>query len=165
MNTLLLTISRQANGDLTASTPEGTRVATPLAGTTPSVEAPIASIGTSKVTGGPQKMSYAGAAISAVEKATDFHLEFRMNNETLPMDMTIYGALHQYEMRQSQDGSQPNPHAVWNGSYTVTYKKIPGKRPAAGNSQTIYNTISDIGHRTCQGSCHDGDRYCCWFTS
>jgi E3 ubiquitin-protein ligase TRIP12 len=107
-----VTNSRTANGGLTASTPQGTRIATPLNGTTPSVDAPIASLALNPA--GPSsaapKMSYAGVAASAIEKATDFYLEFRLNGEVLPMDMTVYGACHQYESR-STDG-QPNPHAV-----------------------------------------------------
>jgi E3 ubiquitin-protein ligase TRIP12 len=76
-------------------------------------------------------MSYAGAAATAIEKATDFYLEFRLNDEVLPMDMTVYGACHQHESRRSTDG-QPNPHAVWNGNYTITYRKVAGKRPTRG---------------------------------
>lgn len=118
-----------------ASTPQGTRIATPLNGTTPSVDSPIAALAAANAAsssgGAASKLSYAGVAASAVEKATDFHLEFRLNDEVLPMDMTVYGACHQHEARRSTD-SQPNPHMVWNGNYTITYRKIPGKRPVRG---------------------------------
>ncbi|KAG8830175.1 Ubiquitin fusion degradation protein 4 [Serendipita sp. 399] len=127
-----------ADGDLTASTPHGTRIATPLAGTTPSVESPLAAMAAANAAKASlgatsAKMSYAGAALSAVEKATDFHLEFRLNDEVVPTDMTIYGACHHLEHRRSLDG-QPNPHAVWNGNYTITFRKVPGKRPAKDQS-------------------------------
>jgi E3 ubiquitin-protein ligase TRIP12 len=117
-----------------ASTPRGTRIATPMNSSTPNIEAPIAlaARGGTKTPGTPQsKMSYAGAAISAIDKATDFYLEFRINEETIPMDMTIYGACHRHEARRATD--EPlNPHAVWNNSYTITYRKIQGKRPLTG---------------------------------
>jgi E3 ubiquitin-protein ligase TRIP12 len=124
-----------AGGGLTASTPHGTRIATPLPGSTPGGEAPIAALATSSAS---KKQSYADAANAAIEKATDFHLEFRLNDEVLPTDMTVYGACHQYEARRSSDG-QPNPHAVWNGNYTITYRKIPGRRSAQGKSRVIVN--------------------------
>jgi E3 ubiquitin-protein ligase TRIP12 len=125
-----------AGGGLTASTPHGTRIATPLPGSTPGGgDAPIAALATSSAS---KKQSYADAANAAIEKATDFHLEFRLNEEILPTDMTVYGACHQYEARRSSDG-QPNPHAVWNGNYTITYRKIPGKRSAQGESRAIVN--------------------------
>lgn len=102
---------------------------------TPSVDAPIAALAAANAASGsngaPPKMSYAGAAATAIEKATDFYLEFRLNDEVLPMDMTVYGACHQHESRRSTDG-QPNPHAVWNGNYTITYRKVAGKRPTRG---------------------------------
>ncbi|KAG8827658.1 Ubiquitin fusion degradation protein 4 [Serendipita sp. 401] len=127
-----------ADGDLTASTPHGTRIATPLAGTTPSIESPLAAMAAANAAkhfpgSAPAKLSYAGAAISAVEKATDFHLEFRLNDEMVPNDMTIYGACHHHETQISTDG-QPNPHAVWNGNYTITFRKVTGKRPTKDRS-------------------------------
>jgi E3 ubiquitin-protein ligase TRIP12 len=149
-----VTDSRTANGGLTASTPQGTRIATPLNSTTPSVDAPITSLALNPA--GPSsaapKMSYAGVAASAIEKATDFHLEFRLNDEVLPMDMTVYGACHQYESRRSTDG-QPNPHAVWNGNYTITYRKIPGKRPVRGKrANFILPHLADISTETSKDS-------------
>ncbi|KAG8844977.1 Ubiquitin fusion degradation protein 4 [Serendipita sp. 411] len=127
-----------ADGDLTASTPHGTRITTPLAGTTPSIESPLAAMAAANAAkhfpgSAPAKLSYAGAAISAVEKATDFHLEFRLNDEMVPNDMTIYGACHHHETQISTDG-QPNPHAVWNGNYTITFRKVTGKRPTKDRS-------------------------------
>lgn len=119
------------DGGLTASTPQGTRIATPLPGSTPSGDpSPIATLP------GPRnskasKLSYADAAITAIDKVTDFHLEFRLNGELLPTDMTVYGACHQYEARRSP-GGQPSSHAVWNGNYTITYRKVPGKRAPSG---------------------------------
>lgn len=105
------------------------------------METPIG-IAAAQAEKGLPRPSYASAALAAVDKAMDFHLEFRLNEEVLPMDMTVYGAFHQHEARRSSDG-QPNPHAVWNGNYTITYRKIPGKRPAQGT-----DLVFALFHRT-----------------
>lgn len=124
-----------------ASTPHGTRIATPLPGSTPGgAETPIAALA---ATNAAKKPSYADAANTAIEKATDFHLEFRLDGELLPMEMTVYGACHQYEARRSSDG-QPNPHAVWNGNYTITYRKIPGKRPVQGRNISLVDCFQTL---------------------
>lgn len=132
--------------NLTASTPHGTRIATPLAGTTPSVESPLAMMAANNslraAAGTPSKMSYAGAAAAAADKATDFYLEFRLNDEVVPTDMTVYGACHHYETQRSSDG-QPNPHAVWNGNYTITFRKVPGKRPVPDPNSPNENMETD----------------------
>lgn len=75
--------------------------------------------------GNPLKSSYA-AALKA--KPTDWHLEFWMDEHLLPLDLTIYGAIHQHEMRKKA-GSQPSS-AMWQGVYTVKYKKVSGPPPS-----------------------------------
>ncbi|THH11305.1 hypothetical protein EW145_g739 [Phellinidium pouzarii] len=95
-----------------AQTPDGTRVATP----NPSAD-PISSLST-------QKPSYAAALKN---KSNDWHLEFTMDGHVLPLDMTIYGAVHQHEERKSPGGTIPS-NMIWQGVYTVKYKKITGPR-------------------------------------
>ncbi|KAJ7698902.1 hypothetical protein B0H17DRAFT_1196492 [Mycena rosella] len=99
-----------------AQTPDGTRVATPSLkdGQPP---APRAST---------TRASYASALKT---KPTDWHLEFSMDDQTLPLDLTIYGAMHQHEMRK-KTGALP-PNLIWQGVYTVKFKKVPGPLPAA----------------------------------
>ncbi|CAG8693181.1 11863_t:CDS:2, partial [Acaulospora colombiana] len=135
-----------ADGNLTASTPRGTRIATPMNSSTPNIEVPIALAARSgnKTPGTPQsKLSYAGAALSAIDKATDFYLEFRINDEVIPMDMTVYGACHRLETRRvTEEG--PNPHAVWNNSYTITYRKVQGKRPSSESNKDDMPMETDV---------------------
>ncbi|KDQ11912.1 hypothetical protein BOTBODRAFT_113824 [Botryobasidium botryosum FD-172 SS1] len=112
-----------------AQTPDGTRVATPnpAAKDTP--------------TPGPSKSSYASAVKAS---PTDWHLEFSMDDRVLPLDMTIYGAIHQHEARR-----QPpvHPSNLWSGQYSVKYKKVPGPPPtvpAANETEAMDRSSSPI---------------------
>ncbi|KAJ6581866.1 hypothetical protein B0H19DRAFT_1370075 [Mycena capillaripes] len=100
-----------------AQTPDGTRVATPSlkdGQPSPAARAPAT------------RASYASALKA---KPTDWHLEFSMDDQTLPLDLTIYGAMHQHEMRK-KTGALP-PNLIWQGVYTVKFKKVPGPLPVA----------------------------------
>ncbi|PFH51865.1 hypothetical protein AMATHDRAFT_141636 [Amanita thiersii Skay4041] len=105
-----------------AQTPDGTRVATPNS----SKESP--SQPPSMRTTLSAKTSYA-AALKA--KPTDWHLEFSMDDHVLPLDLTIYGAIHQHEMRKK---AGTHPSMFWQGIYTVKFKKVPG--PASPDSRS-----------------------------
>jgi len=72
------------------------------------------------------KSSYA-AALKA--KPTDWHLEFSMDDHVLPLDLTIYGAIHQHEMRK-KTGALP-PSLIWQGVYTIKFKKVTGPLPSS----------------------------------
>jgi E3 ubiquitin-protein ligase TRIP12 len=99
-----------------AQTPEGTRVATPSAREVPS---PSASRSL------PGRASYAAALKT---KPTDWHIQFSMDNNVLPLDLTIYGAIHQHEMRNK---SSPLPSSlIWQDVYTVKFKKVQGPAPS-----------------------------------
>lgn len=103
-----------------AQTPDGTRVATP---NTPSKEGPAISLTRNSTS---SKASYA-AALKA--KPTDWHLEFSMDDQALPLDLTIYGAIHQHEMRK-KTGALP-PSLIWQGVYTIKFKKVTGPIPSS----------------------------------
>ncbi|KAF5336718.1 hypothetical protein D9758_015081 [Tetrapyrgos nigripes] len=96
-----------------AQTPDGTRVATPNPNS-------MTKEGSSRAAA-PSRPSYA-AALKA--KPTDWHLEFAMDDHVLPLDLTIYGAIHQHEMRKNAGPLQPS--LLWQGVYTVKFKKVPG---------------------------------------
>ncbi|KAJ7117663.1 hypothetical protein C8R44DRAFT_199718 [Mycena epipterygia] len=98
-----------------AQTPDGTRVATPSLKDGQPPPAPRAPT---------TRASYASALKT---KPTDWHLEFSMDDQTLPLDLTIYGAMHQHEMRK-KTGALP-PNLIWQGVYTVKFKKVPGPLP------------------------------------
>ncbi|KAJ7739810.1 ubiquitin-protein ligase [Mycena metata] len=99
-----------------AQTPDGTRVATP-------------SLKDGQPSSAPRTAAARASYASALKaKPTDWHLEFSMDDQTLPLDLTIYGAMHQHEMRK-KTGALP-PNLIWQGVYTVKFKKVPGPPPA-----------------------------------
>jgi E3 ubiquitin-protein ligase TRIP12 len=72
------------------------------------------------------RASYA-AALKA--KPTDWHLQFSMDDQVLPLDLTIYGAIHQHEIRKKSNAAALN--MIWQGIYTIKYKKVPGPAPTS----------------------------------
>ncbi|KAI0704459.1 hypothetical protein C8T65DRAFT_741026 [Cerioporus squamosus] len=101
-----------------AQTPDGTHVPTPGRGlstaATPRTSTP--------------KTSYA-AALKA--KPSDWHLEFFMDDHKLPLDLTIYGAIHQHEMRKHRSSGSPFlPGMIWQGIYSIKFRKVPGPLPS-----------------------------------
>lgn len=114
----VLTVVLLDGSKIEAQTPDGTRVATPSAGLKIGTMAtPRESLST--------RASYA-AALKA--KPTDWHLEFFMDEHPLPLDLTIYGAIHQHELRK-KTGALP-PNLIWQGVYTVKFKKVSGPPPS-----------------------------------
>lgn len=109
-----------------AQTPEGTRVATPNV----SAKEGLLAMARNSLS---SRGSYA-AALKA--KPTDWHLEFSMDDHILPLDLTIYGAIHQHEMRK-QTGATP-PNMIWQGVYTIKFKKVTG--PAPSPEGTLFDT-------------------------
>ena len=92
------------------------------------------------------RSSYA-AALKA--KPTDWHLEFSMDDQILPLDLTIYGAIHQHEMRK-KTGAMPL-NMIWQGMYTIKFKKISGPIPSSEGIYLCYcllrilNLYCDLG--------------------
>ncbi|KIJ20720.1 hypothetical protein PAXINDRAFT_165588 [Paxillus involutus ATCC 200175] len=115
--TVTLSIAEDG-GRVEAQTPDGTRIATPSS----SKDVPPISAGRQA---NAQKSSYA-AALKA--KPTDWHLEFWMDDHLLPLDLTIYGAIHQHEIRKKV-GALPSS-TMWQGIYTVKFKKVSGPPPS-----------------------------------
>ncbi|EGO22225.1 hypothetical protein SERLADRAFT_357165 [Serpula lacrymans var. lacrymans S7.9] len=113
-----VTLSIAPDGtNIEAQTPEGTRVATPNS------SKDTHTISTSRQALS-NRTSYA-AALKA--KPSDWHLEFSMDDHALPLDLTIYGAIHQHEARKKQ-GAVPSS-LIWQGVYTVKFKKVTGPPP------------------------------------
>lgn len=115
-----VTVSVQDDGSkVEAQTPDGTRVSTP---------AP-AKARTSAPT---SRSSNVGASYAAAlkSKPSDWHLEFFMDDHKLPLDLTIYGAIHQHELRK-KSGPALAPSMIWQGVYTIKFKKVSGPAPAS----------------------------------
>ncbi|OCH91486.1 hypothetical protein OBBRIDRAFT_775037 [Obba rivulosa] len=100
-----------------AQTPDGTRVTTPN---------PARALNSPPATrSSAPRASYAAALKT---KPSDWHLEFYMDDHKLPLDLTIYGAIHQHEARKTSGPMLP-PSMIWQGVYTVKFKKVPGPAP------------------------------------
>lgn len=127
-----------------AQTPDGTRVATPNSAARDGQSTPTRASRSART-------SYA-AALKA--KPTDWHLEFSMDDHILPLDLTIYGAIHQHEMRK-KTGSLP-PSMIWQGIYTVKFKKVSGPQPSpegtSVRSSSLFQSCSIPIVRTDDGS-------------
>ncbi|KZT07265.1 uncharacterized protein LAESUDRAFT_736512 [Laetiporus sulphureus 93-53] len=114
-----------------AQTPDGTRVPTP---------APSKGRGALSTSKGPSTpgASYAAALKS---KPTDWHLEFFMDDHKLPLDLTIYGAIHQHELRK-KSGPVLSPSMIWQGVYTIKFKKVSGPASASDSRTDELGTRS-----------------------
>ena len=97
-----------------AQTPDGTRVVTP----SPPRDAPPQDSSA-------QKASYASALKA---KPTDWHLEFSIDGHEIPLETTIYGAIHQHEARRSIKPSM-YMNTIWSSVYTIKFKKVSGPPP------------------------------------
>ena len=60
-----------------------------------------------------------------------------MDDHPLPLDMAIYGVIHQHELCKKKVGPSDSgssafpPHLLWQGVYTIKFKKVPGPAEAA----------------------------------
>lgn len=104
-----------------AQTPDGTRVATPN---------PLNLLRATKGAVGPGLAGKASYAAALKAKPTDWHLQFEMDDSVLPLDLTIYGAIHQHQMRKT-GSSAVAPHMIWQGVHTINFKKVTGPAPPA----------------------------------
>lgn len=107
-----------------AQTPDGTRVTTPNAAKQSLLAMARSSLST--------RSSYAAALKT---KPTDWHLEFSMDDHILPLDLTIYGAIHQHEMRKKNGATPLN--MIWQGVYTIKFKKVAGPAPTPEGTNLI----------------------------
>ena len=117
-----------STGKVTARKEDGTRIATPSQISAPS-RVPTSSRTRDLATAGAnpsaagRAMSYA-AAIQSVPQ--DFHIEFSINDQPIPVETTLYRAVHYNNHSKSTD---PSPRNVWSTIHTIKYKKIPGPPP------------------------------------
>ncbi|KAI0664313.1 hypothetical protein C8Q70DRAFT_946839 [Cubamyces menziesii] len=103
-----------------AQTPDGSHVPTP--GSSRGLNTPTPRTSTPKT-------SYA-AALKA--KPSDWHLEFSMDEHKLPLDLTVYGAIHQHELRKHKASGAPFlPSMIWQGIYSIKFKKVSGPLPSS----------------------------------
>ncbi|KAF8967730.1 hypothetical protein BDZ97DRAFT_1903295 [Flammula alnicola] len=126
-----ITLSVAEDGSkIEAQTPDGTRVTTPNA----SAKDGLLAMARNSLS---SRGSYA-AALKA--KPTDWHIEFSMDDHILPLDLTIYGAIHQHEMRKKSGATPLN--MIWQGVYTIKFKKVSGPAPGPEDSDAASKTRS-----------------------
>ena len=117
-----------STGKVTARKEDGTRIATPSQVSAPS-RGPTSSRSRELSTAGvnpsaaSRAMSYAAAIQSAPQ---DFHIEFSINDQRIPVETTMYRAVHYNNNLKAAD---PSPRNVWSTIHTIKYKKIPGPPP------------------------------------
>ena len=110
-----------------AQTPDGSHVPTP--GSSRGLNTPTPRTSTPKT-------SYA-AALKA--KPSDWHLEFSMDEHKLPLDLTVYGAIHQHELRKHKASGAPFlPSMIWQGIYSIKFKKVSGPLPSS-DCKSVYS--------------------------
>src|SRR5258707_5888055 len=118
-NEKTVSVAVAGEGKVVAQTPDGTRVATP----NPFREKELPPPSTTR-------SSYASAVKAP---PNDWHIEFTIEGHPIPLDTTVYGAIHQHEARKSNKPSQ-YLGTIWAGVHTVKFKKIPGPAPVVNST-------------------------------
>ncbi|KAF2136462.1 uncharacterized protein K452DRAFT_302736 [Aplosporella prunicola CBS 121167] len=131
-----------STGRVTARQEDGTRVATPLGGATPSsaraaqadrsmaermATEQLANLAYQRALGGSstsssRPLSYA-AAIQTVPQ--DWHIEFSVNDQPISNETTIYRAVH-----MSQTEGSDASRNIWSPTHTIKFKRAAGPPPA-----------------------------------
>lgn len=92
-----------------AKTPDGTRVATPTIAGSSSRPPPAPK----------PRASYAAAVKT---EPSDFHLEFSMGDCNVDLDTTVYGAVHNHDLKTPG----ANRRNMWHSIYEVRFRKVEG---------------------------------------
>ncbi|KWU42404.1 hypothetical protein RHOSPDRAFT_21293 [Rhodotorula sp. JG-1b] len=119
-----------------AKTPEGTRVATPQ----PATSTETAGESSSRPPSAPVPKARASYAAAVKAEPTDFHLEFKLGGRDIPLDTTIFGAVHRYETEQPH----PSLGSMWYNVYDVKFRKVAG---AARPDEDDANALEDRARR------------------
>lgn len=69
----------------------------------------------------------------------DWHLEFTMGEQNIPLDTTVYGAVHRYE---AAHGSLATAKTMWTNIYTVKFRKVAG--PLSPISAFVVSSTASI---------------------
>ncbi|KAK7534997.1 thyroid hormone receptor interactor 12 [Phyllosticta citribraziliensis] len=137
-----------STGRVTAHREDGTRVATPLGGATPSsaraaqaerslaerlATEQLASLAYSRgalggLASGRGPMSYAAAMQSVPQ---DWHIEFSVNDQPISNETTIYRAVH-----MSQTENTEGTRNIWSPTHTIKFKKVAGPPPTESSALT-----------------------------
>jgi len=124
-----------SSGKVTARQDDGTRIATPTQGSTPTkpttqkpYSSEMARSLLSQLSG--RAMSYAAALQSTPQ---DWHLEFYVNGQHITNETTIYRAVHQMQTSSGEVASRN----FWSSVHSISIKKVAGPPPA--ESDTLHS--------------------------
>ncbi|KAF6840190.1 ubiquitin-protein ligase [Colletotrichum plurivorum] len=115
-----------AGGKVTARKDDGTRVPTPSQSALPTRSSglpPPASQEPPTPSASSRPMSYA-AAIQAVPQ--DWHIEFAIDGKVIPLETTIYRAVHASASNTEEHLSR----SVWSAVHPIKFRRAPGPPPA-----------------------------------
>lgn len=124
-------VNVQPTGDGTrmeASTPHGTRIATPQGSRPASAmgmggSALSALLARSGASSSASRMSYAGAVKAAPK---DWHLEYYISGQRLSLESTVYGALVSCDPTVASGARSP-----WHALHSLSFKRVAGPGPAS----------------------------------
>lgn len=134
-----------------ASTPDGTRIQTPVPTRPPAAAPAQASTASlrgavaqrsgqntpsSQLTGTSASQLGAGRSYAAALRTApaDWHLEFFMGERPVSLKTTIFGACYQQEVRNN---TSAGARGIWLNVYNVTFKKVPGPPPSQGKGLSL----------------------------
>lgn len=135
------------------NTPDGTRVPTPAGGSSTSANAPASSSSAApSSSAGSSSGSRPSYAAALQRKPSDWHIQFSMDGKDLPLNSTIYAAVHAFEnspARLAAAGAASGSAAgsssaagiagsryIWSNVYTLKFKKVDGAAPRSRIEQT-----------------------------
>lgn len=73
-----------------------------------------------------------------------------MDDHKLPLDLTIYGAIHQHEMRKHHSSGSPFlPSMIWQGVYSIKFKKVSGPLPSSDGRSSLLRRQPFVAHAGC----------------
>ncbi|KAF9419129.1 Ubiquitin fusion degradation protein 4 [Podila epigama] len=73
-----------------------------------------------------------GTSRSSKSSASPWHIQFSLHGTPIDTDMTVYGAIHEYERKYGKSAAQRN---TWPTTYPITYRRVDTAAPEE-NSQT-----------------------------
>ncbi|KAF1970059.1 hypothetical protein BU23DRAFT_220661 [Bimuria novae-zelandiae CBS 107.79] len=130
-------------GKVTARKDDGTRVATPVQGQTPTKPPTQERLSTpsrlsSLLRGAAAQQGFGGLSgalsyAAAVQSTPqDWHIEFSVNDQPISNDTTIYRAVH---FNQGEPGDVSH-RTVWNAIHTIKFKRVSGPPSTESNAIT-----------------------------
>ena len=78
---------------------------------------------------------------SSSDSTTPWHIQFSLHGSPLDTDMTVYGALHNYERKNAKG---PAFRPVWSSIYPIKYKRIDAAVPEQQPMRTVSRSEESV---------------------